>query len=79
MWHYRYGHTVFFNINICRTNLEDIKLLTEIAHDHGIVPDYHTNEPPMIEQSHFKQMEENSTYLRPEDYSRVDELLDWLI
>src|SRR5262245_17726983 len=31
---YWYGYTVFFNMNICRTNLEDIKQLTEIAHDH---------------------------------------------
>src|SRR6266568_4219604 len=58
---YRYGYTVFFNMNICRTNLEDIKQLTEIAHDNGIATDYHINESPMIEQPHFKHMDENST------------------
>jgi hypothetical protein len=31
---------VFFDINICRTYLEDVKWLTEIAHDHGII-NYH--------------------------------------
>lgn len=30
---YRYGYTVFFNTNICRTNTEDVKQLVEIAHD----------------------------------------------
>lgn len=76
---YQYGYTVFFNMNICRNNLEDIRRLTEIAHDNGIATDYHVCESPMIEQSHFKHMDENSTYIRPEDFSAVDELLDWLI
>src|SRR5574337_136081 len=76
---YRYGYTVFFNMNICRTNLEDIKQLTEIAHDSGIATDYHINESPMLEQSHFQHIENNSTYLCPEDFPRVDELIDWLI
>jgi MoaA/NifB/PqqE/SkfB family radical SAM enzyme len=76
---YRYGYTVFFNMNICRTNLDDIRRLTEIAHDNGIATDYHINEPPMIEQRHFQHLDENSTYIRPEDYPKVDELLDWLI
>src|SRR5579864_2875614 len=40
---YKYGYSVFFNINICRTNLEDVKQLTEIAHDQGIATDYHIN------------------------------------
>jgi len=76
---YGYGSTVFFNINICRTNLDDVRRLTEIAHDHGVATDYHLNESPMTEQTHFKHLDENSTFLRPEDYPRVDELLDWLI
>lgn len=75
----RYGYMVVFNINITRINMEDVKILTEIAHDHGISTDYHINEPPMIEQSHFKHLEDNVTYLRPEDWPRVDELLDYLI
>jgi MoaA/NifB/PqqE/SkfB family radical SAM enzyme len=76
---YRYGYTVFFNMNICRTNLEDIKQLTEIAHDNGIATDYHINESPMIDQPHFKHLNENSTYITKEDWPRVDELVDWII
>src|SRR5579864_2364197 len=38
---YKYGAAVFFNINICRNNIEDVKQLTEIAHDNGIATDYH--------------------------------------
>jgi MoaA/NifB/PqqE/SkfB family radical SAM enzyme len=33
---YRYGYTVFLNINICRNNLDDVKRLTEIAHENDI-------------------------------------------
>ena len=76
---YRYGYVVFFNMNICRTNLEDIQQLTEIAHDNGISTDYHINESPMIEQPHFKHMEENSTYITSKDWPRVDALIDWII
>ncbi len=76
---YRYGYIVFFNINICRNNLEDVKQLTEIAHDNGIATDYHINESPMIEQGHFQHYDENSTFITKEDWPRVDALLDWLI
>src|SRR5262252_2026518 len=74
----RYGYMVVFNMNITRINMDDVKELTEIAHDSGISTDYHINETPMIEQSHFKHLEENSTYLREEDYPKVDDLLDYL-
>ena len=76
---YRYGYSVFFNINICRTNMDDAKQLTEIAHDNGIATDYHINESPMIEQEHFKHADQNSTFLTREDWPRVDALVDWLI
>jgi hypothetical protein len=33
----------------------------------------------MIEEGHFKHLHENDTYIRPEDFPVVDELLDWLI
>ena len=33
----------------------------------------------MIEQSHFKHYENNATFLQPEDWPKVDELLDHLI
>jgi MoaA/NifB/PqqE/SkfB family radical SAM enzyme len=76
---YSYGYCVFFNINICRTNLEDVKQLTEIARENGIITDYHINESPMIEQNHFKHLDENDTFIRPEDFPKVDALIDWLI
>jgi MoaA/NifB/PqqE/SkfB family radical SAM enzyme len=77
---YRYGYTVFFNINICRNNLDDVKALTEIAHEHKISTDYHINESPLVEQPHFKHLtDDNPTYFRPEDHERVDEVIDWLI
>ncbi len=71
---------VFININICRNNLEDVRLLTDFAHEHRIATDYHINETPMLEQDeHFKHLYENPTYIRPEDWREVDRLLDWLI
>ncbi|MCW5982070.1 MAG: radical SAM protein [Bryobacteraceae bacterium] len=76
---YQYGYIVFFNINICRNNIEDVQQLTEIARDYGIITDYHINESPMIEQSHFQHLNENDTFIREEDWPRVDALLDWLI
>lgn len=77
---YGYGYTVFFNINICRNNLEDVKQLTEIAHDNGIATDYHVNETPLVRpDEHFKHLEDNETYIRDEDQPRVAEVLDWLI
>jgi len=76
---YRYGYTVFFNTNICRTNIEDVKQLVEVAHDNGISLTFHINEAPMMEQPHFKHLDANDTYIRPEDFPMVDDLLDWLI
>ena len=76
---YRYGYSVFFNINICKNNLEDVRQLTEIAHDNGIATDYHINESPMLEQPHFKHAAQNSTFIEPADWERVDELVAWLI
>ena len=76
---YRYGYTVFFNTNICRTNIEDVKQLVEVAHDNGISLTFHINEAPMMEQSHFKHLHQNDTYIRPADFPMVDDLLDWLV
>jgi MoaA/NifB/PqqE/SkfB family radical SAM enzyme len=76
---YTYGYTVFFNINICRNNLDDVMMLTEIARENGIATDYHINESPMLEQDHFKHSQENETFIRPEDWPKVDELIDWII
>ncbi|HYZ85674.1 MAG TPA: radical SAM protein, partial [Bryobacteraceae bacterium] len=75
-----YGYMVFFNINICRNNLEDVRLITEYARQHRLATDYHLNETPMIEQDeHFHHLQENPTYIRPEDWRAVDELIDWII
>src|SRR6185312_1711142 len=76
---YRYGYTVFFNINICRNNLDDVRELTEIAHDSGISTDYHINESPMTEHGDFKHLERNETYITRDDWPRVDETIDWII
>jgi MoaA/NifB/PqqE/SkfB family radical SAM enzyme len=76
---YQYGYSVFFNINICRNNMDDVRQLTEIAHDHGIATDYHINESPMMDQPDFKHMENNPTFITRDDWEKVDEVVDWLI
>lgn len=77
---YVYGYMVFFNMNICRNNLQDVRQLTEYAREHRLATDYHLNETPMLEQDeHFKHLDENPTYIRPEDWREVDELIDWII
>jgi len=77
---YGYGYTVFFNINICRNNLEDVKQLTQIAHDNGIATDYHVNETPLVQpDEHFEHLENNETYITEQDQPRVAEVLDWRI
>jgi MoaA/NifB/PqqE/SkfB family radical SAM enzyme len=77
---YVYGYMVFFNINICRNNTQDVRQLTEFARDHHMATDYHINETPMLEQDeHFKHLSDNPTYIRPADWPEVDSLLDWLI
>jgi MoaA/NifB/PqqE/SkfB family radical SAM enzyme len=75
----RYGYTMFFNINITRINLDDVKALTEIAREHGIATDYHINESPLTEQQHFDRLDGNSTYLTEEDWPRVEELIRWIL
>jgi len=76
---YVYDYSVFFNINITRVNLDDVKELTEIAHDAGIATDYHINESPMLDQPHFKHKNANSTFITPEDWPAIDSVIDWLI
>lgn len=77
---YVHGYMVFYNMNICRNNLDDVRQLTEYAREHRLATDYHLNETPMLEvDGHFKHLDENPTYIRPEDWRAVDELIDWLI
>ena len=73
-----YGYSMFFNINITRVNMEDVRELTEFAHERDIATDYHLNEAPMIEQTHFTRGNGNGTYIRKEDWPAVDDLLDHL-
>lgn len=76
----KYGYILFFNINICSTNIKDAKLLTEIAHQNQIGTDYHLNEPPhdFVKVDHYKH-KNNGLMITPDLYDSVDELLDWLI
>jgi len=74
-----YGYTSFLNINITRINLEDVRELTEIGRQYNLATDYHINESPMMEQEHFKHKEANSTFITPDDYEKIDDLIDWLI
>jgi MoaA/NifB/PqqE/SkfB family radical SAM enzyme len=76
---YVYDFSVFLNINITRVNLDDVRRLTEIAHDCGIATDYHINEAPYLEQEHFKHATLNRTHIRKEDWPDVDAVIDWLI
>jgi radical SAM protein with 4Fe4S-binding SPASM domain len=77
---YVYDYMVFFNITICGNNVEDVWQLTEYARLRRVATDYHINETPMLEQdAHFKHLEGNPTYIRPEDWRNVDGLIDWLI
>jgi MoaA/NifB/PqqE/SkfB family radical SAM enzyme len=76
---YKYGFSVFLNINICRNNLEDVRMLTELAHANGIATDYHICETPMMAQENFHNFENNPVFIREEDHARIGELIDWLI
>jgi MoaA/NifB/PqqE/SkfB family radical SAM enzyme len=76
---YKYGYTVFLNINICRNNLSDVRVLTELANGSCIATDYHICESPMTEQLSFDHMQDNPTFIRREDHAQVTELIDWLI
>ena len=75
-----YGYLLFFNINICRTNIKDVRLLTEIAHQNRIATDYHLHEPPhgFVGIDHYEHRD-NALHVTPEQHHQVDELLDWLI
>ncbi|MBW1711917.1 MAG: radical SAM protein [Deltaproteobacteria bacterium] len=76
----KYGYLLFFNINICRNNLEDVKLLTEIARQNQIGTDYHLNEPPhsFVQTDHYRH-QDDGLYITEDQYDEVDEILDWLI
>lgn len=65
---YVYGYMVFFNMNICPNNLQDIRQLTEYAREHRIATDYHINETPMLEEDeHFRHLNEKRPGFRSDD------------
>ncbi|MBW1709725.1 MAG: radical SAM protein [Deltaproteobacteria bacterium] len=76
----KYGYIIFFNINICRTNLRDVKLLTEIAHQNHIGTDYHLNEPPQdrVNVDFYKHHNDDGLSITPDQFEEVDDLLDWI-
>jgi MoaA/NifB/PqqE/SkfB family radical SAM enzyme len=74
----KYGYITFFNINITKNNVKDVKQLTEIAHKHGIATDYHINEPPQIKYQGFAH-EQDGAWITEAEFDEVDELLDWVI
>ena len=73
----KYGYITFFNINITRANMQDVKVLTEIAHANGIGTDYHVSEVPLIEHNYYKH-KDNTMHVTSEYWEKFDELIDWL-
>jgi MoaA/NifB/PqqE/SkfB family radical SAM enzyme len=76
----KYGYLLFFNINICRNNLKDVRMLTEIAHQNRIGTDYHLTEPPQgfVEVEHYRHQDDMLS-ITENEWAEVDSLLDWLI
>jgi MoaA/NifB/PqqE/SkfB family radical SAM enzyme len=76
----KYGYLVFFNINICRSNIKDVRMLTEIAHQNHIGTDYHLNERPhdFVSLDHYKHRNDG-LHITRDKFEDVDNLLDWII
>jgi MoaA/NifB/PqqE/SkfB family radical SAM enzyme len=75
----KYQMSTFFNVCICRTNMNEVRELTNMARDLDIGIDFHIVESPLIDSPHFKHLNENSTFLTPADYPAVDDLIDWIV
>ena len=75
----QYGYVLFFNINICRNNIRDAKLLTEIARMNRIGTDYHINQAPVgpVNPDHYRHSDDG-LWITPDEYEQVDELVDWI-
>ena len=74
----KYRFLTFFNINITQKNIEDVKSLTETAHEYGIATDYHINEPPVIEYDTYKNFQDGA-WITENGVKEVEEVIDWLI
>lgn len=75
---HKYGYITFFNINITEYNVNDVRKLTEIAHEYGIATDYHINEPPLVQYDSYRHQEDGG-WITEEQFHQVDEVLDWLM
>jgi MoaA/NifB/PqqE/SkfB family radical SAM enzyme len=74
----KYGFITFLNINITDRNFDDVKALTELAHERGVPTDYHINEPPLIEYNDYGHGPDGG-WIREDGYLAADALIDWLI
>jgi MoaA/NifB/PqqE/SkfB family radical SAM enzyme len=74
----KYGYIIFFNINITRKNLDDVRQLSEIAHRHKIGMDYHIAEPPLIEHGYYRH-KDDGLWVDREHWKQFDELIDWIV
>lgn len=68
-----YGYRVLLQIPINRLNLDDVRMLTEIAQAAGIETGYHLHPSP-VRDGEFR-----STAITPKDWPRVDQTIDWLV
>ncbi|MBN1849301.1 MAG: radical SAM protein [Deltaproteobacteria bacterium] len=75
---HQYGYITFLNINITDNNIDEVRELTEIAHEYGIATDYHINEPPLIKYDSYEH-EEDGGWISEKRFQQVDEIVDWLM
>jgi len=76
---YVYGSMVFFNINICRNNHDESGSSQNMPARTVSPPTTTSTRRRMLEQDeHFKHLNENPTYIRPEDWRAVDDLIDFI-
>ena len=75
----KYGYAVFFNMNICRNNLDDVRQLTEIAHDTASPPTTTSTKLPCWRPTISSTSTTTSPTSAKKIWPKVDELVDWLI
>lgn len=75
---HKHGYIVFLNVNITSKNMEEVRKLTEIAHESRVGIDFHINEAPISEQE--RKNYKGAEFLITEDkWGEFDMLVDWLI
>jgi len=75
---HKYGYLLFLNVNITSKNMDDARLLTEIACKNEIGIDYHINEAPIDEEGR-EEYGENKFLLTKADWKELDLLIDFII